>query len=204
IWMKPPAFLCRTIQGLPLDRFCPLMGDGESVKGKFLHFNLNMTRAIGIDLGGNNIKGVLLDASGDILYQDIQPTETNDSQNSPTGQQWKKTVARMVLELKKNSLYPINAIGLAAPGLSNSDNSAIRLMPGRLNGLENFIWSDYLGENEVWTMNDAHAALIAESKFGVGKGLPNLVMLTLGTGVGGGILINGELYQVNNQMEGHL
>jgi len=163
-----------------------------------------MTRAIGIDLGGNNIKGVLLDASGDILYQDIQPTETNDSQNSPTGQQWKKTVARMVLELKKNSLYPINAIGLAAPGLSNSDNSAIRLMPGRLNGLENFIWSDYLGENEVWTMNDAHAALIAESKFGVGKGLPNLVMLTLGTGVGGGILINGELYQGNYQMAGHL
>jgi glucokinase len=52
-------------------------------------------------------------------------------------------------------------------------------------------------------LNDAHAALIAESKFGVVKGYKNAVLLTLGTGVGGGILINGELYQGNKQRAGH-
>jgi hypothetical protein len=45
----------------------------------------------------------------------------------------------------------------------------------------------------VFVLNDAHAALMAESSFGAGKGLMNMVLLTLGTGVGGGILINGEV-----------
>jgi glucokinase len=53
-------------------------------------------------------------------------------------------------------------------------------------------------------LNDAQAALMAEVKFGVGRGIKNIVMLTLGTGVGGGILINGELYQGNYQKAGHL
>ena len=53
-------------------------------------------------------------------------------------------------------------------------------------------------------MNDAHAALLAESRFGVAEGLRNVVMLTLGTGVGGGILLDGKLYQGNFQKAGHL
>jgi glucokinase len=77
-------------------------------------------------------------------------------------------------------------------------------MPGRLDGLENLIWTDYLDEKAVWVLNDAHAALIAEAKFGIGQGIKNIVMLTWGTGVGGGVLINGELYQGNYQMAGHL
>src|SRR5690606_14672727 len=114
----------------------------------------------------------------------------------------KKTMLQMVTELKKRST--VAAIGIAAPGLPNSANSAIRLMPERLDGWEHFIWADYLKEQSVWVLNDAHAALIAETKFGVGKGLKNVVMLTLGTGVGGGILIDGKLYQGNGQMAGHL
>src|SRR5690606_24820967 len=113
-------------------------------------------------------------------------------------------IAQMVLELKSRSVAAVDAVGVAAPGLPDPTNSSIRIMPGRLNGLENLIWSDYLGEKEVWVINDAHSALMAEAKFGVGKNLRNLIMLTLGTGVGGGIMINGELYQGKYQMAGHL
>lgn len=161
-----------------------------------------MTKAIGIDLGGTNIKGVLIDSSGEILFQTVRRTKSY-TDPSDGGQHWKVAVKEMILDLKAKSQDHVGAIGLAAPGLPNDTNSAIRILPKRLNGLENFCWSDYLNA-EVLVMNDAHAALMAEARFGVGKGVSNIVMLTLGTGVGGGILINGELYQGNYQMAGHL
>jgi glucokinase len=163
-----------------------------------------MTTAIGIDLGGTNIKGVLLNAKGDLIHQVARATEPGRTRNNGEEQYWKQTVSQMILELKSKSANPVNAIGLAAPGLPNENNSAIRVMPGRLDGLENLIWTDYLDEKAVWVLNDAHAALIAEAKFGIGQGIKNIVMLTWGTGVGGGVLINGELYQGNYQMAGHL
>jgi glucokinase len=163
-----------------------------------------MTTAIGIDLGGNNIKGVLINAEGEVLHQALQSTTLDRPGTEGDNQQWKKSVSLMIQELKYKSPYVVEAIGIAAPGLPNKDNSAIRVMPGRLKGLENFEWADYLGEKEVWVLNDAHAAVMAEAKFGTGKDIKNLVMLTLGTGVGGGIVINGELYQGNYQMAGHL
>jgi glucokinase len=158
-----------------------------------------MTTAIGIDLGGTNIKGVLLNAAGEVLHQAMQATNSQDD-----GRHWQQAVAQMVRELTASSPHPVAAIGLAAPGLPNESNTAIRLMPGRLDGLENLVWSDYLQKKKVWVLNDAHAALMAEAQFGVGRGIKNIVLLTLGTGVGGGLLINGELYQGNGQMAGHL
>src|SRR5690554_2395669 len=160
-----------------------------------------MATAIGIDLGGNNVKGVLINGKGEILYRAFQPIDESDTGNSGD---WKKIVARMVGELKSKKGGMVDAIGLAAPGLPNKANSCIQVMPTRLAGLENLNWGEFLLEKEVWVLNDAHAALMAEARFGTGKGLKNLVMLTLGTGVGGGILINGELYQGNDQMAGHL
>jgi glucokinase len=70
-------------------------------------------------------------------------------------------------------------------------------------GIEHLYWSEYLGEKESFVLNDAHAALMAESSFGAGKGLKNIVLLTLGTGVGGGILIDGKLYTGLGLMAGH-
>lgn len=163
-----------------------------------------MTTAIGIDLGGTNIKGVLMNNRGEVIHQSVQATDSGVAGSKGENRDWKQTVALMIKELKSKSSYVVDAIGIAAPGLSNNTNTAIRLMPQRLNGLENLIWSDYLDEKDVWVINDAHSALIAEAKFGVGQGIKNIVMLTLGTGVGGSIMINGELYQGNYQMAGHL
>jgi glucokinase len=163
-----------------------------------------MATAIGIDLGGTNIKGVLVNQEGQVLELHTRATDSfTDVKNDKHGN-WKEVVYQMVNELKAKSQDKVNAIGLAAPGLPNDFNTAIRVMPGRLAGLENLIWSDYLQENQVWVLNDAHAALMAEVTFGAGKGVKNAVMLTLGTGVGGGILINGELYQGNFQRAGHI
>ena len=153
--------------------------------------------SIGIDLGCTNIKGVLIDNQGIIQEQLREETNEQDDQH------WKNAVAVMIKKIKSKSSSAINAIGLAAPGLANSDNTSISFMPGRLPGLENFNWSSYIHER-IFVVNDAHAALLAETTFGVAQGMQHVIILTLGTGVGGGILINGELYQGISQMAGHL
>jgi glucokinase len=153
--------------------------------------------AIGIDLGCTNIKGVLIDIEGSIVQE--ARSETNEQDDT----HWKRAVADMVHDFKKKGGGNVDAIGLSAPGLANIGNSCISFMPGRMPGLENFIWSDWIGE-KVSVLNDAHAAMMAEAAFGAAKGLQHAVLLSLGTGVGGGILINGQLYQGVSQMAGHL
>jgi glucokinase len=154
-------------------------------------------RAIGIDLGCTQIKAILVTGRGEVLH--TLRTDT-DEQND---QHWKNAVVEMIHQLKQVSAGEVQTIGLSAPGLANTHNTCIEFMPGRLPGLENFIWSDAAGE-PVHVLNDAHAALMAESQFGVAKHLKHVVMLTLGTGVGGGILIDGKLYQGVAQKAGHL
>jgi glucokinase len=151
--------------------------------------------AIGIDLGCTHIKAILVDEDGTVLKEHREDTQEHNDQH------WKNAVARIIKEFKSGN--QISAIGLSAPGLANATNSCIEFMPGRLPGLENFNWSDFTGD-QIYVLNDAHAALMAEAKFGVAKDLKHVVMLTLGTGVGGGILIDGKLYQGVGQMAGHL
>lgn len=152
--------------------------------------------AIGIDLGGTWIKGVLMNIeTGEIVKQLYHPTNGDKD--------WKQAVAETVADLRAESVSSVKAVGLSAPGLPNETNQYIAFMPGRLAGLEGFHWGKFLNA-PVHVVNDAHAAMLAESRFGVAKGHKNVVMLTLGTGVGGGVLIDGKLYPGNFQKAGSL
>ncbi|MCW3114813.1 MAG: hypothetical protein JWR18_3209, partial [Segetibacter sp.] len=155
-----------------------------------------MQVAIGIDLGGTYVKGILLSQQGEVLHQHFIPT------NDDADGKWRDNVLEMVNHLRSLHSKQIDVIGLSCPGLANEQNTCISYMPNRLPGLENFNWEEYFG-TKTFVLNDAHAALLAEAKFGAIKGYKNAVLLTLGTGVGGGILINGELYQGLQQMAGH-
>jgi glucokinase len=155
-----------------------------------------MKTAIGIDIGGTNIKGVLINDRGEILMEKY--VQTNDSKDG----KWKDKVLQIVKELKVGFGNEVDYIGLASPGLANDSNEFIVYMPDRLSGLEYFKWTDFLNHT-THVLNDAHAALLAESLFGAIAGYKNAILLTLGTGVGGGLLINGELFQGMNQMAGH-
>jgi glucokinase len=157
--------------------------------------NKAMRTAIGIDLGCTNIKAVVINEDGGILFEERYETREQDDRH------WKQAIARTISHFKQKH-KPV-AVGLCAPGLADSSNTCISFMPGRLPGLENFCWSDFTGE-KVLVLNDAHSALTAEASFGAAKGLKHAVLLTLGTGVGGGILIDGKLYQGLSQMAGHL
>jgi glucokinase len=152
---------------------------------------------IGIDLGGTRIKGVAIDATGKVLHQSY--TATNDGE----GEVWKAAIAKTVNDLKEKLNIDKIAVGISAPGLPNKENTAIGFMPGRLEGLENFIWKDYL-QCPAYVLNDGVAALVAEAKTGAAKKSTNAIMITLGTGVGGALLIYGKAYQGSYNKAGHI
>ena len=125
--------------------------------------------AIGIDLGCTNIKGVLVNGEGLVIAELKADTREHDHNH------WKNAVAEMIKALRHNATDAISAIGLSAPGLADNVNQCITVMPGRLLGLENFNWSNWIGE-KVLVLNDAHAALMAEAAFGAAKGLQHAVL----------------------------
>jgi len=151
-----------------------------------------MSTAIGIDLGGTRIKGVVINTNGDLLDQHYIQIEQDN---------WKQCILETADLL--SSRYPDNTlIGMSAPGIPAADNSCIAYMPGRLQGLEGLHWGTEF-KRDTWVANDAIAALAAEAKFGIAKDVQHAVMITIGTGVGGALLINGKIYQAAFQKAGH-
>ncbi len=148
--------------------------------------------AIGIDLGGTRIKGVIINDKGEIITQVYHPVE---------GDNWKQVIIDTVNELR-TKIAGEHLVGISAPGIPDELNSCIAHMPGRLQGLEGLHWSEVFG-NDTWVANDAIAAMAAEARFGAAKNAKHAVLLTLGTGVGGALLINGQIYQGAFQKAGH-
>lgn len=156
-----------------------------------------MEFAIGIDLGGTRIKGTVVDADGNMLHKIYMPTYDGD------GAIWKHAVAETVTELLQKVDGRGRVVGISAPGLPSDDHSVIAYMPGRMQGLENFLWKEFL-QKPTYVLNDAVAALIAETTSGLAKNKKHVVMLTLGTGVGGAIMIDGKPYLGAFNKAGHI
>ena len=160
------------------------------------------TRYIGVDLGGTKIKTVILDQGGVILEKNEILTE--DTSTNP--QLWRENVIQLIkaqtCKASELGTYELK-YGISAPGLVDKDNRQILYMPDRLQGLESFNWASEL-DLDINVINDGHAACIAEyESFYRKKNIQNLLMLTLGTGVGGGIILNGKIFQGNIQRAGH-
>ena len=155
-----------------------------------------MSYSIGVDLGGTNIKIVVITSDGNVL--DYLTCDTADAEGS-----WAQTIKSQLESIRsKHAASPCH-VGLAAPGLAAKDGRSIAYMQGRLRGLQGFVWEDFL-EKPVVVLNDAHAALLAEVWQGAAKGFRNVILLTLGTGVGGAVLIDGKLIKGQIGRAGHL
>ena len=158
---------------------------------------------LGVDIGGTKIKTVVLDDDGKILEQNEVPTEDGSGE----AELWKKKIIAIISEKTEayaNGNKDFLLCGISAPGLVDSENKMTLYMPERLQGIENFDWSDRLGRT-IKVLNDGHSACLAEyESFYRSRGVKNFLMLTLGTGVGGGIIIDGNLYQGNLQRAGHV
>lgn len=151
---------------------------------------------LGIDLGGTQVKGLAVAPDGRVLAEVTQPTADNGNDA------WSQNVRAIVRELRARCADVV-AAGLCAPGLAARDQASIVSMPGRLQGLEGLVWSDFL-ELPTFVLNDAHAALLGEAWLGAARELDNVLMLTLGTGVGGAAIVDGRLLRGHLGRAGHV
>ena len=157
-----------------------------------------MEYSIGVDLGGTNIKFAVVSNDGELL--DYRTCDTADQQGS-----WAQTIKEKTDAIQKERGAAACHIGIASPGLAAKDGRSIAHMQGRLNGLQGFVWTGFLDSlRPVVVLNDAHAALLGEVWKGAAAGYSNVILLTLGTGVGGALLIDGRLAKGHIGRAGHL
>ncbi|MBT3470543.1 MAG: ROK family protein [Opitutae bacterium] len=162
-----------------------------------------MRSAIGIDLGGTRIKALAynLDTEEEIK-RTMLPTE--DGQFFDEDPAWANSIRELILEWETHFGQSVDSIGIASPGLTAKDQRSIAFMPGRLAGIEGLIWEDFLKTSaKVRIANDAHAALLGETWKGTAKGSENVILLTIGTGVGGAAISDGHLLRGHLGRAGH-
>jgi len=158
-----------------------------------------MDYAIGIDLGGSSVKAVAVTPAGKALVR------YNERFNPEQRMHFAEMVHGLTARIEREQGIPPQAIGLSAPGLAARDARRIAFMPGRLEGLVGLNWSQYLETPlAVPVLNDAHAALLGEVWQGAARGSANVIMLTLGTGVGGAAMVDGHLLRGHHGKAGHL
>lgn len=153
---------------------------------------------IGLDVGGTNLKAIAFAPNGTQLAE----------QSAPTGDDGTKAWLERARTLVQNvmAVCPRPAVvGVAAPGLTARDGRSIAFMPNRLAGLEELNWREWLeAESPVPVLNDAKAALVGEVRRGAARGSNNVVLLTLGTGVGGAAMVDGRILHGHLGRAGHL
>lgn len=158
-----------------------------------------MSYAIGIDLGGSSVKTVAVTPAGETLSQSNLEFDPGASMD------WARKIRDIVRRIETDRGEAASHIGLSAPGLAARDGRSIAHMPGRLQGLENLDWTGFLKTAcTVPVLNDAHAALLGEAWLGAAQGFSNVIMLTLGTGVGGAAIVDGRLLRGHIGRAGHL
>lgn len=156
---------------------------------------------IGIDMGGTRIKTGLVDAAGNILKTRSFEARSRRSMEEVLGD-----LVSPVNEFL-NGDHRVEGIGIAFPGIVDPGNNRVLSGYVKYPGAQETDFDTWAGKH--WGLplaleNDARAALVGEWQFGAGKGCDNLVMITLGTGVGTAVLIDGKLLRGKNFLAGNL
>jgi glucokinase len=159
---------------------------------------------IGVDLGGTNLRTALLSVDGDILDKRKEPTHAADG--------WKRVVTRLVdninqqREIAEQRGMHVMAAGVGAPGVIQMDKGVVVKSPN-FPDWNNLPLRDELEKAlgvPVVIENDANAAALGEQWRGAGCDINSMILLTLGTGVGGGIVLNNKIWQGADGMAGEV
>ena len=145
-----------------------------------------MKKYAGIDIGGSFIKYGIVTDSGEVLFSDKCPTDRTEPELVI------ETLVNIIEKLKL--AYAIDQVGISIPGVINRDNKMVT--SGAIEGLYKYDVTAILAKKTqtlVQLVNDANAVAYAEKWIGAAKDSENFVCLSLGTGVGGSIFINGQL-----------
>lgn len=150
--------------------------------------------SVGVDIGGMSIKVGIVDENGNIVIKDRVVTQRNSKLDIDN-------TANLILKLLKDknlTVKDISGVGIGCPGAVNSVTGIVDFLP-------NLDWHNVELVNKmkekldtkIIISNDANVAALGEVIYGCAKGYKTCVMFTLGTGVGGGIIIDGKLFEGN-------
>lgn len=159
---------------------------------------------IGIDLGGTNIAAGLVNENYQIVRKDSVPT--NAQRDPALIVDDIAMLCKKICEEQGIALSDIEAIGIASPGIANHDDGVVEYannLPFRQFPICAML-RERTGIKNVHVENDANAAAWGEAVAGAAKGTKKSVMITLGTGVGGGIIIDGKVFSGFNFAGGEL
>jgi glucokinase len=148
-----------------------------------------MSLTIGIDVGGTKVLGGVVDEAGKVLTTARKDTPRQG------GSALTQTIADVAKELLLQ--HSVASVGVSAAGFVSSDRKTMLATPNIAD------WNGVDLDNQLTKLiglpvvieNDANAAAWGEAKFGAGKNQDHMMMLTVGTGIGGGIVVNGALYR---------
>jgi glucokinase len=145
--------------------------------------------AIGIDIGGTKVLGGVVTGTGEILATARRDTPREG------GRALTEAIANVATELVQQ--YPVDSIGVSAAGFISSDRQTMLATPNisNWNGVNLVAELTEILDKKIVLENDANAAAWGEFKFGAGRGRSDLMMLTLGTGVGGGLILDGSVFR---------
>lgn len=146
-----------------------------------------------VDVGGTTIKGGIIDEDNNILFQTWVKTRTFDGSISLA-----ENIMMLISNLEEMSELKINkakGLGVGVAGIISKDGVVCRSVNLNLNQYPLKTELEKLVDIPIKIANDASIAGLAENEFGAGKNYNNFLMLTLGTGVGGEIIVNGEAFR---------
>jgi glucokinase len=151
--------------------------------------------AIGIDIGATAIKAALVGLRGDLLASFREKSPRTAS-----------ALRDFVHSVRRHATVPVLGIGIGCKGVIDAATTRVNRLPGDLHFLEGCTLRELAGVDglPVCADNDARTALVAEVLWGGARGRRNVVLLTLGTGVGGAALVDGVIVRGTSGAAGHL
>jgi glucokinase len=162
---------------------------------------------LGIDLGGTKILTAVFDADGELLSRERSATPGEKGQAAVIQAIWQS--AQKALEQAHIGSEQLAAIGVGAPGPSNPHTGVLYASPNlphwKHTPLKEILEKKF--GRQTFLVNDANAAALAEYKYGAGRGACCFIYVTISTGIGGGMVIDGEIYSgaIGTAMEiGHM
>ena len=164
--------------------------------------------AIGIDLGGTSVKYAVVASSGEVLFNGQLPALAQESAEAVLGQVLKGVEACREYALSEG--LTLAGVGIGTPGVVSADGRTVLGGAENIAGWENVPLADRIEEAgglKTLAGNDANMMALGETLFGAAKGATDVVFVTVGTGIGCGVLIGGRLFRGyrNRGMEmGHI
>lgn len=158
-----------------------------------------MTLILGLDIGGTKSAAVLGDETGRVLAREAGPT--------PQGA-WPEAVAFLIglLHAVRPSTADITALGVSCGGPLDSQTGIVHAPPNlpHWDGVPLKALLEAEFGLPVWVKNDANATALAEHQWGAGQGTRDMAFLTMGTGIGAGLILGGELYRGRHDLAGEI